>query len=328
MKETDIRPKAIFEEYLRLSAQDAAGMLLDSSEQFIDISCPACESGRRQDYCRKNGFTIKRCADCGSIFCSPRPASGQLQRFYMESASSRFWTEQFLPAVTQVRREKLFIPKAKQIYDLVFSRGSTPESICDVGAGHGLLLEELQKFWGKSQFYAIEPGQGSAVVCRQKGFKVLETMVEEAHEWEGTMDLVTCFEVMEHVFDPKKFVSSIYRLIKRGGFCLVTGLGGDGFDIQVLGSNSRSIFPPHHLNFLSVRGLERLFRKAGFGYVEITTPGNLDVDIVRNALQEPGIEIPSVIRTILERGEAAREQLQQFLVAHQLSSHVWILARK
>ena len=264
MKEVDIRPKTIFEEYLRLSAQDAAAMLSDAFGQFVDILCPACEFGKREDYCQKNGFMIKRCLDCGSIFCSPRPAIDQLQRFYMNSASSRFWAEQFLPMVVEARREKLFKPKAKQIYDLLSSRGAQPQNICDVGAGHGLLLEELQKFWSKAVLSAIEPGRESAAVCRQKGFKVLEKMVEEAQEWHESADLVTCFEVIEHVFNPKNFVASIYGLVKKGGFCLITGLGGDGFDIQVLGGNSRSIFPPHHLNFMSIRGLEKFFKNVGF----------------------------------------------------------------
>lgn len=328
MQEIDIRPKAIFEEYLKLSAQDAQAMLVEASGQFVDILCPACESGNREDYCRKNGFTIKRCTDCGSIFCSPRPTMNQLHQFYVNSASSRFWTEQFLPAVIEARREKLFKPKAKQICDLLSARYFRPQHICDVGAGHGLLLEELQKLWNKAAFYAIEPGQRSAAVCRQKGFKVLEKMVEEAHEWTESADLVTCFEVIEHVFNPKNFIASIYRLIKKGGFCLITGLGGDGFDIQVLGADSRSIFPPHHLNFMSVNGLEQLFRNVGFSDVEVTTPGQLDVDIVKNAVKEQGIEIPLVIQTILNRGESACEQLQKYLIEHRMSSHVWILARK
>lgn len=328
MKEVEIRPKAIFEEYLKLSAQDAAAMLLEASEQFVDILCPGCESSKKEDYCQKNGFTMKRCADCGSIFCSPRPAIKQLQQFYMNSPSSKFWVEEFFPAVVEARREKLFRPKAKQIYDLFLAHGFQPKRICDVGAGHGLLLEELQRLWNQAALYAIEPGQEAAIVCRQKGFEVLEKMVEEAHEWCESADLVTCFEVIEHVFSPKNFIASIYRLVKKGGFCLITGLGGDGFDIQVLGGNSRSIFPPHHINFISVRGLEQLFTNVGFSNVEVTTPGELDVDIVKNTAQERDVEIPLVIQTILNRGESACEQLQKYLVEHKLSSHVWILARK
>jgi SAM-dependent methyltransferase len=167
-----------------------------------------------------------------------------------------------------------------------------------------------------------------AGICRTKGFQVLEKPVEEAKEWANIADLVTCFEVIEHVYDPKSMIKAIYNLVKPSGFCLVTGLGGDGFDIQVLGKASKSVFPPHHLNFMSIKGLDILFRSAGFKEVEITTPGKLDVDIVQNSLNSAQEEIPLFVRTILARDEATRQDFQKFLAEHQLSSHVWILARK
>ena len=175
---------------------------------------------------------------------------------------------------------------------------------------------------------AIEPGKESADVCREKGFTVIESMVEDAGDNGEVADLVTCFEVIEHVFDPSAFVGAIYRLVRKGGYCLITGLGGDGFDIQVLGENSKSIFPPHHLNFLSVDGLQRLFESAGFADVHITTPGKLDVDIVRNTYMDQNAEIPQFIKTLLGRGETALKEFQEFLVRHNLSSHIWILAQK
>jgi len=79
---------------------------------------------------------------------------------------------------------------------------------------------------------------------------------------------------------------------------------------------------------MSVGGLKRLFTNVGFTSAEITTPGTLDIDIVRNSALEQDIEIPLVIQTILNRGESACEQLQKYLVEHKLSSHVWILAQK
>ena len=196
------------------------------------------------------------------------------------------------------------------------------------GAGHGLLLEEFSHLWSEAKMIAVEPGQESAAVCREKGFEVIESMVEEAGSNGVTADLVTCFEVIEHVFDPQKFADALCRLVNTGGYCLVTGLGGDGFDIQVLGERSKSVFPPHHLNFLSVEGMVRLFKQAGFGQVQITTPGKLDVDIVKNAYMDENADIPLFVKTLLKRGDEAASEFQSFLARHKMSSHVWILAQK
>ena len=103
----------------------------------------------------------------------------------------------------------------------------------------------------------------------------------------------------------------------------MTGLGYEGFDILMLQERSNSIFPPHHLNFLSVNGFEKIISRAGFTDVEIITPGVLDVDIVRNAP-----DCPELVRVAAMRGEDALLELQEWVRKNRLSSHVWAFGRK
>lgn len=191
-----------------------------------------------------------------------------------------------------------------------------------MGAGSGIFLEELQKIKGGIDFFAIEPGEVSSNLIADKGFKVLQTSVEDAVEWKGKFDFVVSLEVFEHVNNPKNFVSAIRDLLSTGGHCLVTTLGYEGFDIQLLGARSNSISPPHHLNFLSLTGFRILFEKSGFSKVEVLTPGMLDVDIVLNS-ESP----PAFLKVLESRGDQAIHDLQNFLVKHKLSSHVWIIAQ-
>ncbi|MEQ9364470.1 MAG: SAM-dependent methyltransferase, partial [Leptospirales bacterium] len=130
-------------------------------------------------------------------------------------------------------------------------------------------------------------------------------------------------EVIEHVFSPRGFAESVARLARPGGHVLLTGLGYEGFDILNLQELSNSIFPPHHINFLSIKGFERLFSDCGMTDIEVRTPGRLDVDIVLNSGH--GGEF---MRVLAERGEEAVADLQALLVKHKLSSHIWAFARK
>ena len=131
MKEAEIRPKEIFDEYLKLSAADATAML-EQQADFVDVACPGCGAPRGEPRFVKNGFKINYCETCGTIYCSPRPSAAQLGRFYGESASSKFWAERFFPAVVDARREKLFRPKARQICQMMSEREFLPEDVCDV----------------------------------------------------------------------------------------------------------------------------------------------------------------------------------------------------
>lgn len=117
--------------------------------------------------------------------------------------------------------------------------------------------------WENAHYYAIETDKDVTKKCLEKGFSVLEKTIEESTEWNQIADLVTCLEVVEHVFDPLSFIKAIGALVKSRGYCLIASLCGDRFDLKVLGEKSKSLFPSHHLNFLSVRGYELLFKRAG-----------------------------------------------------------------
>ena len=119
------------------------------------------------------------------------------------------------------------------------------------------------------------------------------------------------------------------ELAKPGGYVFISTLGIDGFDLQVLWEKSSQISPPHHINFLSTDGFVKLFQRAGLEDIWVTTPGQLDVDIVRNAYKKD----PELLRgqrfiEKLIKDDKKADAFQQFLVEQRMSSHVWILGRK
>ncbi len=327
MKESDIRPAELMAEYLKLSLEDAKRYF--SAEGRLTAPCVGCGGEENTPAFTKSGFDYVRCDDCGTLFLSPRPSAPEFFRFYEDSPSSSFWANEFFPKVSQNRRELIFAPRVTRIAELCRERGLAPNTVIDVGAGYGMFLEEWKKAHPASRVMAVEPGQALADVCRGKGIEVLQTVAEEAQEWKGQGDLVVCFEVLEHTHDPLTFVQSLRALCKPGGTVLVSSLCADGFDIQTLWEKSKSVCPPHHINFLSVDGFQRLFERAGLSGVEVITPGKLDVDIVKNSLNEEpeSWDENRFLATMLRRGDAAAADFQAFLVKHRLSSHAWMLGK-
>ncbi len=327
MKEEDIRPAHLLNEYLRLSAQDADTCFSDCKRQ--SITCVACGAAEYDLAFEKNGFAYVECQECGSLYLNPRPHKLTFDRFYKDSVSSRYWADTFFPAVAEARRESIFRPRAAKLADICHERKLKPGTTIDVGAGYGIFLDEWRAIYPESKCIAVEPSQSLAGICRDRGFEVDESVVEDVIEYSNAADLLTCFEVFEHVHDPLAFLQSLTKLVRPGGLLLISTLGVDGFDIQVLWEKSKSIFPPHHINFLSHSGFSRLFGKAGLEDVEITTPGVLDVDIVRNAAAVDS-SILTGNRFIEKLTSDARQStlFQQFLSENKLSSHTWIFARK
>jgi len=165
--------------------------------------------------------------------------------------------------VAEARREKIFRPRAAYVAERLPALAG--ETIGDIGAGFGLFLEELRTFWPRASMVAIEPSPQMAAICQSKGFEVVQTAIEELAGQEGRFGLVSAFELLEHLHEPRLLMEKVYRLLRPGGYFLATTLNGEGFDIQVLWENSKSVYPPHHLNFFNPRSLTRLCTEAGAG---------------------------------------------------------------
>lgn len=328
MKESDIRPQDLFNRYLELVRRDNETLFADRSG-FIDIDCPACDGSEIERRFSKDGFKYHECADCHSLYQSPRPDEDTLTRFYKEAESVKFWGTEFYRQTAEARREKLFKPRARDIATLAdrYLPKGVEARFCDIGAGYGTLLEEVAATGRFDLVSGVEPAPTLAAICRDKGFEIVEAACEHLPATAPKADFLTAFEVIEHVPSPLIFLRSLKRLMADGGIALLTTLTADGFDIQTLWSHSKAVHPPHHINLLSVEGYRRLVARAGLTGVDITTPGKLDVDIVGNALKEnPDIKVsPFIRRLVSESAPDTREAFQTFLAEHRLSSHIRII---
>ena len=325
MKEQDIRPNELFERYLALARRDADALLARRGE-FEAVACPGCGERRPQPGLLKDGWSYSLCGGCGSLYLDPRPSAALLGEFYGTAESVRFWSSDFYRQTEEARRERLFKPRAQHVAQLAWSlKLGADAALCDVGSGYGIFLEEVRASARFHRVFGVEPAAELAEVCRKKGFQVFQRPVEALRPGDAAADLVCAFEVLEHVHDPATFLVACRRLLMPKGRVLATTLVCTGFDIALLWERSRSVHPPHHINLMSIRGIEKLFHRAGF---ELETPGKLDVDIVRNALAaDPALPLPRFARTLAESDDKTRAELQEFLAGHRLSSHVRVLAR-
>jgi len=326
MKEEEVRPLTLFNRYLELARQDCASLLLEKHD-FVDVDCPACAAPKKHPAFEKIGFRYVLCDKCETLYVSPRPTPNQLNEFYSGAKSVRFWSEHFYRETSEARREKIFSPRAELVQSIASKFPANRSMIVDVGAGYGVFLEESQRLNSFDRFVAIEPNPELADECRRRSFEVVQSRVEDIAVGTIQAGCAVAFEILEHVFSPLDFLIAIRNLLSPGGILLLTTLTVTGFDIQVLWEHSKSVHPPHHINLVSVRGLERLMDRAGLRIVEILTPGQLDVDIVLNASREDSkLPLPRFVSQLLKSDDQTRQDFQQFLSGHRLSSHVRVIA--
>lgn len=326
MKETDIRKREVHNRYLELVQIDSEKIFSDKSS-FVDVDYAAWGLSKPVFEFEKGGFTYVRCPETDTLFVSPRPTYQHLMEIYRDSPSTKFWIEEFFLPVVDVRREKIFKPRAEYV------SGKFPElrmgCIADVGSGFGLFLDELKKMWSDSDLVAIEPSCDMAQICSDKGLRVIESLLENVDPTQNSFDLMTAFELFEHLHDPKIFLEKIYQLLKPGGYLFLSTLNGLGFDIQLLWEKSKSVTPPHHLNFFNPTSLSSLLDSVGFEVVEVLTPGELDWDIIEGCYLHEQASPGRFFKTVSKYGtDVAKKELQDWIRKHKFSSHMRVIARR
>jgi hypothetical protein len=141
--------------------------------------------------------------------------------------------------------------------------------------------------------------------------------------------LIAMFDILEHQTNPFELLKGVDQALGADGLLVITTRSGSGFDIQVLWENS-TILPVEHMNLISIEGIRLLLQNFDFEIMEISTPGQLDVQMIERVFrsQEQNC-IPYFLQYFLRyRDSFAKNRLQQFLQENLLSSHLRIVAKK
>lgn len=287
--ETDLRPANLMEEQATRQEQDVAWLSAHRKE-FVRVPCPACRRNFDEERWEKHGLVFVTCEYCGTVYANPRPSRELLAEFYRHSENYAYWTEEIFPATEEARRE-IMRERAEKI--------GACDILIDVGAGFGTFAEEALAM----RTVVVEPEPHLAEVCWEKGLEVIPMPIEQAPL--PTADVITAFELIEHLFSPRDFLRICAGALKRGGRLVLTCPNVRGFEVEVLGADSSTV-ALEHLNLFHPASLQSLLEAEGFTVLESETPGRLDCELV-------GIR---------------DEGLQDFLVAQGRSSHMWMVATR
>lgn len=323
LQAADIRPSALMSEFIRLSLQDAKTYFADPAV-YEDVACPGCGNPNAKEVFTKNSFGYKQCAQCETLFVSPRPSDAALAKYYAESSASKYRSEHFSRQTAKARRYHLLRSHALwigQIFDEVGNK-SAP-TYANLNTVSPELFDELNSLNVFEKLYSVEP-LVDPTECAEAPVEKL--MMAELHG----AGAISSFEKLEHQFSPEAYCESIFEKLAPGGLFFFTTRSCKGFDLQILWDKAPYIFVPEHLNLLSIDGIRALLERSRFELVELSTPGQLDVEFVRAAVQQdPTISIPPFFHFLLNQcGALAHEDFQAFLQKHRLSSHVRVAARK
>lgn len=326
LREGDIRPPEIFGRFHELSRQDAERYFADPARR-VRVDCPACGCEENAAHHEKQGFCYNRCPRCATLFVSPRPDAALLADYFATSGAARYRADQFVPSGARARRFHLVGSFAQWVRRIADGYGNPrAKRHADLFTVSPLVLEELLDLAYFSEICAVAPNPLAKGAIEALGVAV-RTGGDPAPEDLGT---VSYCETFERSWSPLADLQMAGELLAERGLFFASTRCASGFDLQILGAKAPYIFIPEHLNLISEEGFGALAERAGFEILELSTPGQLDVQFLIEAVKsDPSIELPPFIHTLIrQRGELAHQDFQHFLQKHRLSSYARLALRR
>ena len=204
-------------------------------------------------------FTIVQCKNCGLVYTNPRLDGRQIINSY-EAVEDPLYIEERDGRVLTFERhlkplEKLHAP---------------PGKLLDVGAYTGVFVEiAAQHGWDA---WGLEPGHWAVEQARLHGLNMIEGTLARSGLEDQSFDVVTLWDVIEHLTDPFGEIQQTYRVLKSGGLLVIHTMDIESVFARVM----RSRWPwlmEMHVYFFSHRTLTAMLEKAGFKVIRSVPQG-------------------------------------------------------
>ncbi len=329
--ENEIRPKDLLGKEHDIAVIQDLGRILTRYKEFVMVSCPACGSDNYIKKYIKDSFNYVECVECETMYINPRPSPELLEWCYQESESHRYWNKYVYPSTENVRRKKLMVPRVDRLISILSKYNHNANALLEVGAGFGSFCAELITRNIFRKVVAIELNHDYANSCREKGIEIIEMPIELIdHDKTGYFDVIVSFETIEHLFSAKDFIMQCSKMLKPDGFLILTCPNGKGFDFTVLKEKCNSM-NYWHLNYFNTNSIRILLKGCDFNILDVSTPGKLDVELVKNKYDSGEYDITNdafLSEILVNRWDSLRDPFQEFIAENGLSSSMWVVARK
>lgn len=224
--------------------------------------CNLCGGQEHTHVFTKFNYDLVKCSGCGLAYIGNPPSREEIGNFYADEADHQ---DDLLDANSAMFSRQT---RVAATHLSVLKKSAAHGRLLDVGcsAGHFLGLARSAGFVSNGVEYSPNSAQFAA---EHFGFDV---HTGDIHSLGGVeqFDVITMFDVIEHVPDPAADMAAIYARLKPGGLFLVSTPNIDGLfpqaslPIAKLIDHWPHIEPPHHLYQFSVKTLSAMLQKAGF----------------------------------------------------------------
>ena len=198
---------------------------------------------------------ILRCCDCTFGFRQFRPSDEQLARLYTQADAVVYEAEKAGRNWTAERNA-----------GIVLRRRAVPGRILDVGCASGAFLRAMLAHGWSGE--GVEPSTVQFALAEEAlagRCRLHQCSLQEA-KLEGRFDVVSLWDVLEHVTDPLCFLRDCRERLVPGGLIVLNVPDLDSIQARLLGRRWPLLLA-EHLNYFNLGSLRQCAERAGLAWL-------------------------------------------------------------
>lgn len=300
--------KKLWQEFLSLKQVD----------WILQESCLACGGKDLYVYFNIWGRNYTRCKGCSSVFLNPRPSEKYFEVGFFDSPISRFIISETFMESSLTRFEKVIHPL---LSELLWRAGDTGLEVLEVFGRNRHIVDFLSDHPKISKYMRLKSYSFDKV---SKAISIEST--DQIRD--NSCNLILLLMSIDQILAPDILLKELSKKLTVDGSMLILGRLGSGIDIQVLRGNNPYVFPLEHINLFSVEGYESMIEKSGMVVTELSTPGLLDTEYLKDYYQTHP-EDDSVFKYFLNhRSSNEIKRFQYFIQEVRLSSALKLICKR
>lgn len=254
--------------------------LEENKYKKMDSRCPLCDGDTFNKLYSIQGHDdflaeLYRCTDCCVVFMNPMPTDEYLASFY----NSVYYSKQHRQkmgwdvdlnnvsiGVLQANEKRMDLVEKFLDSSLRYPKGR----LLDVGCSTGIFLfEAKQRYW---DVQGIEISDQAASRGRiNYGLNVITGELTENAFEADVFDVVTAWDVLEHIPNPKEFMGCVKKILKPGGLFVLNTPNVSSTIGYFQGDTWRHLDPPLHVVLYDHISIGILLKMYGFEILRISS---------------------------------------------------------
>ncbi len=225
------------------------------------VDCKLC-GGKSVFFISKNCHDLFQCEACGLIFVWPIPQNLSViyEQDYFSGATHGFGYADY--DTDKSAMTDTFLKYLKIIEKYSGGVGS----LLDVGAATGFFLGlALRNKWDVT---GVEISDFAAEKARAKGLAVLTGTLDSVR-FPKLFNVITMWDVIEHVSDPYEQIKKAYELLAPNGILIINTPDASSIFAKIMGKRWHLFVPPEHLYYFNPTNLAKNLSGAGFKVLEV-----------------------------------------------------------